>query len=136
MNQLKNIMFQIETNRQRLEHAVQTDNSDLQIRTMRLLINFHDELYTAVTTVLENKMRLIKNTDDLKLVFSDKTPDGKVMSRNEYVKLCKSMSRSDFECHIALDVEPTIEADLSDIIEELSSETESTSANVLSLRKA
>ncbi len=104
MNEASRLAYLIEVNRQRLQYAIETENSDLTSRISHLLAQLHAQYFneTKQGVFMERKQKSQNETNVL--VFSEKHPDGAVLTWVEYRNLCKVMSREDRETHVMVEV--------------------------------
>ena len=102
MSVLKSLAFNIEVNRQRLHYAIETGNQDLVQRMVALLAQLQAQFFDQAKKEVNMSKR---QTQKLYLVFSDANLDGALMTLTEYRALCRKMSRSDRETHVAVEVD-------------------------------
>ncbi len=90
---LNRLALDIETNRQRLEHARRNRDYDLEMRVLKLLIQLEASYF-------DSTKRHYSNETDVEyfLIFSDEFPDGVRLSLNQVQSLMRGMSRGDREC--------------------------------------
>lgn len=98
MKTLKRLVLDIETNRQRLHHAILTRNEELTMRINHLLI----ELLASYFDLTKGDQ--MNNVERFYLVFSDANQDGVRLSASEYRQLLKSMDHMDRETHQAIEI--------------------------------
>jgi hypothetical protein len=104
--ELKRLSFLIEVNRQRLEHALRTENQSLAMRTLSLLTQLHSTYFNESRKVLPMKP---KQTETKYLVFSDAHEDGAVMTATELRELRRGMTKADLACHVAVVIDAEME---------------------------
>lgn len=115
MRVLIQLMLEIETNRQRLQFALEAQNQDLVNRMSILLAQLHSAFFDEVKGKGLVKMNQLKLERRL-FVVSEAHQDGVCMSETEYRALAKTMSRADFETHVCVEVSPEIEPQLEQVL--------------------
>jgi hypothetical protein len=109
---LKSTIARILTNRQRIEFATRDSNTDLQYRLLRVQVESYDTLVSDLIQYLDGASTPAKQ--DKVLVFSERYPDGHILSRDAYQLLCRSMDRDDFNTHVVCDVDADVTDAVSD----------------------
>jgi len=109
------LAFEIETNRQRLQYAIETRNEELTERINRLLI----ELLAAYFDLTKGEQ--MKQLTKSYLVFSEANVDGARMTETEYRQLVRTMTREDRETHQAIEIARGAESFADAMIDELKS---------------
>ncbi len=108
MKKLNQLALDIETNRQRLNHAISIGDVGLEQRTLSLIVRLQSEFFNSMNEVIE-----MRPNEQFYLVFSSEYMDGKRMSSIEYrafsVALYKT-DRCDFESHVAIPIDAGAEA--------------------------
>lgn len=109
---LKRAALQIETNRQRLQFAVETGNEGLQTNTLKFLLLAYSEYFDETKEAL---MSQIKNSiqNEIKfLVFSADYPDGVTLTAVELRNLRKQMTEEDRATHYVTQLDPGVSEQL------------------------
>ena len=114
MNKTLNALsFQIETNRQRLQHAMDADKPDLAQRTLLLLTHLHAAFYDEV-----KKGLTMERAQKQLIVFSEAYQDGKLMTLQEYHELRRTMSRCDLATHATAEVDADLVDEVAAVIQD------------------
>lgn len=114
MSCAKQLAFEIETNRQRLQYALDTKNEELVNRInlllVQLLAQYFDQTKTEVRMTFQNDTKWF-------LVFSEVYPDGIRVNTIGYRNLTKSMTRADLASHVCIEIESGAELAADEMIE-------------------
>lgn len=97
----------INVNRARLNHAIKTGDVRLQGEALKTLVAVHATFFD-----FETKVEPMDQIETKYLVFSEKYPDGRVLSKVEYRALYRSMDAFDRETHQAIEVDGAVESDV------------------------
>jgi uncharacterized protein YbcC (UPF0753/DUF2309 family) len=118
MKTLKRLVVDIETNRQRLHHAILTRNEELTMRINHLLI----ELLASYFDLTKGDR--MNNIERFYLVFSELNQDGVRVSASEYRQMLKTMDAMDRETHQAIEIAVGAESFADAMLEELKTATQ------------
>lgn len=112
MKHIKQLTLEIETNRQRLQYALDSKNEELiwRINTLlvQLLSNYFDETKGGFEMRREQKFYL---------VFSEVYQDGLRVNEDGYQNLLKTMTRFDRETHVRVEIPDGCELIADEMIE-------------------
>lgn len=106
------LAFDIEANRQRLNHAMAVNDKELEVKAVKVLTSLQSQFYDTVKPVFN----ISKDITHL-MLFSDKHRSGIVITYAEYKAIYRRMSPMDRETHIVVEVDPGTERDVEAAIE-------------------
>lgn len=106
----KRLLFEIEIAKQRLQYAIDSQRDTLAFETQRQLANLNAMLVAELSALPVGAAPIKRPV--FWLVFSEAFQDGIVLSSPSYRALTRTMNADDRACHVALEIEGPIEADL------------------------